>query len=157
MMPILHAVLPWWRERTGREQGLVIIAGVIAVSLIAWYGIAAPLRHAAAAAHTHRLEAMRQLKEVEFMAERMKSDNTAGVDFGQTVEQSASQNGLVVASQSRNGDEITVRFSAVNPAPLFAWIRILTAEYGIVVTNLTTTRVSGGLLEAEAVLAQGGS
>jgi len=149
----------WWRTRSARERGLVLLLGVIALALVAWYGIASPLRRAAERSEMHRARAAEVLHEVEAARAEMGAIAIpSGAALEDVLTLSAAEAGFALEThREENAREIAVSGHAADPAALFGWITMLRTNHGLVVANLTAAREDNGALRVDALLMRGGT
>jgi len=149
----------WWRERSARERALLALLSFVALALIAWYGVASPMRSAAQRSEMHRVRAAELLNEVESARTaigRMVIPADAALD--DVLKLSAAEAGFTLDKHNEeNAREITVWGHAPEPAALFGWIMMLRKNHGLMVANLTASRDEDGALQVEAVLVRGAS
>lgn len=144
----------WWRLRSARERGLLLLLVVVGFALIAWYGMASPLRRIALQSETHRANAARLLREVETARATMgaiviPSDGA----LKDVLMLSAAEAGFALETHREdNAREVAVSGHAADPAALFGWIAMLRKNHGLVVANLTVAREQNGELRVDAIL-----
>jgi type II secretory pathway component PulM len=136
-----------------------MLLAVIAVTLVAWYGIAAPLQRIATQSEQHRARATQSLAEVE--AARSPRGAIAiphGATVADVLTLSAAEAGFALETQrEESAREIAVSGHAADPAAFFGWIAMLRNNHGIIVANVTLAREDDGELRAEALLVRGAS
>ncbi|KKC26905.1 type II secretion system protein GspM [Sphingomonas sp. SRS2] len=137
---MIDATMAWWRERTPREHGLLILLAVIAVPLIAFYGVARPIGHAIERAQLARDADARALADVLLMAGKIRAAdrparNPAPVE--RLVAGEAERAGFTVTGVTRDGDGALLVIAAVRPQPFFAWLAAMKARRGLFVTRLS--------------------
>lgn len=144
----------WWRMRSPRERGLLMVLAAIALVLGGWYGIASPLRTAAQRAALHRESAAELLSEVETARAQLgaivvPSDG----ELNDVLTLSAAEAGFALETHhAENAREIAVSGRATDPAALFSWIEMLRKNHGLVVADLTIAREQSGELRVDARL-----
>ena len=148
----------WWRMRSGRERHLTVLLAILALGLVAWYGIASPLSLAAERSEIHRNRAAALLSEVEraraaIGGMAIPTDTT----LDDVLMLSATEAGFQLENHGDNAREITVQGRSSNPARLFSWIEMLWKNHGLTVANLTAERETDGALRVEAVFVRGAS
>lgn len=137
---MIDAMQGWWRERTPREHGLLILLAVIAVPIFAYYGVARPIGDAIERAQLARDADARALADVLLMAGKIAGAkhpprNPAPVEALVTSE--AERAGFTVTSVSRDGDGALLAIAAVRPQPFFAWLAAMKERRGLFVTRLS--------------------
>jgi general secretion pathway protein M len=130
----------WWRERTPREQGLLILLVLIAVPMLFFYGLVGPYERMLDRAHLARDADAHLLFEVDQMAMRI-SQAPRAVRNGQPVDAlvrtEAEAAGFTVASIARDGDGALLGIDPVRSGPFFAWVAAERQRRGLIVTRLT--------------------
>jgi general secretion pathway protein M len=149
-----------WGARSRREQILLTVLAMLALLFLAWFGIASPLRRAAASADAGYTRAIQQLAIVETARrEIMGSSGIAPLPDGgmaEAVTASAAASGMALArTRVESEREMTIWLSAVDARTFFAWAETLRKAHGVVVSNLTATRNEEGTLDVEALFARG--
>jgi len=144
----------WWRLRSARERGLLLLLAAIGLALIAWYGVASPLRRVAQQSEIHRANAARLLREVETARATMGAlviPSDAALE--DVLMLSAAEAGFTLEThRAESAREVAVSGHATDPAALFGWIEILRKNHALVVANLTVAREQNGELSVEAIL-----
>lgn len=154
MTPVFDTANQWWRLRSARERSLLVLLAAIGFALIAWYGIASPLRRAAQQSEIHRANAAQLLREVERARAEMGALVTpSDAALEDVLTLSAAEAGFALEThREENQREVAVSGHAADPAALFGWIEMLRTNHGLVVVNLTVAREENGELRAEAIL-----
>lgn len=144
----------WWRTRSARERGLLLLLTAIALVLVAWYGVASPLRSTAQRAALHRATAAQLLREVETARAQIGAIVIpAAAELDDVLTLSAAEAGFALEThREENAREVTVSGHAADPAALFGWIAMLRKNHELVVANLTVVREENGELRVEAIL-----
>lgn len=130
----------WWRERTSREQGLLVLLALIALPIVAWYGVVRPFDHAIERARLARDADQRMLADVLLMAGKLsKADRTArtAAPIEALVANEAERAGFTVTGVSRDGEGAVLAIAAVRPQPFFAWLAAMKDRRGLFVTRLS--------------------
>lgn len=143
-----------WRARSLRERSLMLSLAFLIAALAIWYGVALPLRHAAAEARMQRDAAAQNLAEVELaLGMNEKARGAAPLPEGglaEAVEASATVSGIDTERvRTGNPGEITVKASGIEPSALFAWIKALEKTHGVHPTDIAATRDDDGFLNVE--------
>lgn len=137
---MIERVPDWWRGRTSREQGLLVLLALIAVPILSWYGAVRPYQRTLESAELARDADARTLADVLLMANRIRAADRPVRD-GQPVDvlvrSEAEGAGFTVAGVSRDGDSAVLAIDAVRSAPFFAWIAAVKQRRGLIVTRLT--------------------
>jgi general secretion pathway protein M len=130
--------LTWWRERSLREQRLLLVMGALLAVTILWLGIYRPLQNGLSAARERHQEAVVRLGEVKGQAEALRSlrgSGSRGADgpFAAIVTASAGEAGFANATVAPQGDgRATVSIPSARPAPLLRWLAEIEAGGAIV-------------------------
>jgi type II secretory pathway component PulM len=149
-----------WHARSRREHTILIALAAVVAGFTCWYGVASPLRRAAASAGAERSRAAQELALVEAAQREIAGEaGLAPLPSGgmeEAVSVSAAASGIALARTRIGGDrEITIWASAVDPRAFFGWVLTLRKAHGIVVSNLTAARKEDGTLDVEALLSGG--
>lgn len=152
--------LSWWRERSLREQRLLLVMFALLAVTLLWFGIYRPLENALSTARARHQEAVVRLGAVTAQAEALRGlgqrANAVGGPLLPAVTQSATEAGFANAVIAPQGERrVSVSIPSARPAPLFAWIAALEAR-GIVVERLSARANADPTLAAEITLAGGG-
>jgi type II secretory pathway component PulM len=144
----------WWRQRSARERGLLMLLATITIVLGGWYGVASPLRQAALLSEMHRESAAQLLNEVETARVQLDAIVVPSEDeLADVLTLSAAEAGFALEThRTENAREIAVSGRAADPAALFSWIEMLRRNHGLVVANLTVVREPDGELRVDARL-----
>jgi type II secretory pathway component PulM len=144
----------WWRLRSTRERGLLLLLVALGLTLIAWYGMASPLRRAAQQSDMHRANATQLLREVESARTAMDAIVIpSDAELEDVLKLSAAEADFVLETyRDESAREISVSGHAADPAALFGWITMLRRNHGLVVANLTVVRDENGVLRVETIL-----
>lgn len=137
---MIGTILTWWRARTPREHGLLILLAAIAVPIFVWYGVVRPIDHAMERARLARDADARMLADVLLMAGKIRgadrpSGNPSPVEA--LVASEAERAGFTVTGVSRDGEGALLVITAVRPRPFFAWLATVKQRRGLFVTRLS--------------------
>jgi general secretion pathway protein M len=136
----------WWRERSLREQRLLLVMTALLVVTILWLGIYRPLQNGLSAARERHQEAVVRLGEVKAQAEALRSlrrngSSGAAGPLAATVTASANEAGFTNATVAPQGDSrATVSIPSARPAPLLRWIAEV--EAGRVIVERMSARAN---------------
>lgn len=154
--------LPWWRDRSRREQILLaIMAGMVAI-VILWLGMLRPLAGAsdrAAARHASAISALGEVRSLTGAIRAAEARRRPGNDTPalERVRASASAAGLTLDTLESDGaGQVNLRITAIKPAPLLRWIADLEARDGITTTLLASNRNADQTLAVSMTLSGGG-
>jgi general secretion pathway protein M len=143
-----------WNVRSPRERGLLAIVAVLVAGLVAWYGVALPLRRVAVATDAYRARAIADMADAEWAAKAIGALPDGGIE--EAVMASAEASGIMLdRKRMENAREITVWVKDADPGSLFGWLQTLQKAHGVVPSNLTATRDGEGVLDVEIRLLGG--
>lgn len=151
-------VLPWWRERSRREQVLLLIMAALLLAIILGLGVLRPLARARADAAERFAVATTALGDVRSMTTAIRAAEVRTRPAGATptierVGSRATAAGLTTEQLGSEADgRVTMRVPAVKPAMLLRWIAELEAEDGIIVDRLAVTRNGDQTVAADLAL-----
>lgn len=141
---MIASLRSWFGALSLREKRLVLVAAVLAVVTLLWFGLIRPLGDALSDAKSRHSNAVVRLAETEAQLATVKAlqrnrPAPMAAPLEDTVRARAADAGFTLASvtpQSGNGLQIAI--SSARPAALFGWVADLEAS-GILVDSLTTT------------------
>lgn len=143
---MMALILPWWRDRSVREQWLVGIMAALLVVVVAWLGVIRPVGAARANAEARHDAAEQALGDVRVMTGEIRSAEQRGrpsqaVPLVELVSRRASEAGLTTERMETSGDgRVMVQIGAVRPMPLLRWLGEIEARDGIVIDQMTAGR-----------------
>lgn len=152
---------PWWRERSVREQRMLLAMFALLAVTFLWLGIYRPLQSALSRTRERHQEAVVRLGEVRADAEALRALQRPGQaalpgPLVAVVTQAANDAGFGGATVAPQGDRrVSISISSARPAAVLAWIAGL-EERGIVVERLSARANSDPTLAVDATLAGGG-
>ena len=141
----------WWRARTSRERGLLILLALIALPTLCWYGVIRPMDRAIDRAHNARDADARALADVLLMAGRIRGAERPARHSGpldELVQAEAERAGFTVSSVARDRAGAVLAIDAVRPQPFFAWIAAMKPRHALIVTRLTARANADATLSA---------
>lgn len=150
-------LLLWWRGRTRREQGLLLVMLALATVLIGWLLVVRPLSDRIDEAQRRHGAALVALAEKRGEAEalrRLESRPTveATLPIDAMINRSAAEAGFTGARTVGQGPaRATVAIDAARPQAFFAWVAELERS-GLAVDRLRAQANSDRTLSAELVL-----
>lgn len=148
--------LPWWRDRTRREQWLLGVMAVLLVIVFVWLGILRPAEEARAAAQARHAAALTSLGEVKAMGAAIRvaeARGGAGVPVTELIGQRVRETGLTAGAIESSGDgRVTVRVAAVRPQVMLRWIAELEARDGVIVEHVSMTRNNDATVAVDLTL-----
>ena len=151
----MSAASLWWRERSLREQRLLLVMFVLVGLVAGWLLVIRPLSDALDAAQQRHGEAVTALAEARVRAEaarRMESERgaTAPLPIDGLISRTGAEAGFANARISGQGPaRATFAIDAVRPQAFFAWIRLMERR-GLVVESLRAQANSDRTLAVEA-------
>lgn len=150
--------LAWWRERSLREQRLLLVMLALLAVTVLWLGIYRPMQNALSAARERHQQAVIRLAEVRAGAETLRGLRGVAAlpaPLAPFVTQAANEAGFANAVVAPQGERrVSVSIPSARPAPFFSWIAALEAR-GIVVERLSARANSDPTLAVDATLASG--
>jgi general secretion pathway protein M len=158
----MSEVVMWWRGRSGREQAMLAILGVLVLGLVLWFGVVSPLVRARAAAGASLERAIAEGAAVDRalaeLAGLRKGDSTtaARISVEAAVAESASAAGVVperVETEASGAVQVILKDAAANA--VFPWLLALQREHGVAASHLTVIKGDNGL-DVDATLSRGG-
>jgi general secretion pathway protein M len=131
----------WWRERSLREQRLLLVMFALLVLLLGWLLVIRPLSDGLDAAQRRHDEAVVALAEARGRADavrRLQGDRSASapVPIDGFLSRTSSEAGFTGARIVAQGPaRATMALDAVRPQAFFAWLRLMERR-GLVVDSL---------------------
>lgn len=144
----------WWRERSRREQGLLIAMGGLAVIVLGWLLIVRPLGDALDAAKARHNEAAIALAEARSREDAARGGPAAAPSqpVGSLIGAAAGQAGFANARITAQGPRrASVAIDAARPQALFGMLTALERQ-GVAVERLHAQVNGDRTLSAEAML-----
>ena len=148
----------WWRERTQREQRLLLVMFALVAAILGWLLVVQPLSHALEDARIRHGEAVVAAAEARAEADlRRRSASrprqAAQLPIDGLISRTAGEAGFTGARIAAQGPaRASVAIDAARPQAYFAWIARL-EQSGLVVETLRASANPDRTLSAEAVLA----
>lgn len=133
----------WWRDRSRREQRLLLVLAALFALVLAWLLVVRPLGDRLADARERHGAALVALAEARADAAaigRLEKARPAplGGPIEQAVAQSASAAGFQLSRIEPDGTgRVTLAIEAARPQALFAWVGEMEASRGLIVERLT--------------------
>lgn len=157
---MMAMVLPWWRDRSRREQWLLGVMGALLAIVVLWLGVMRPLAAARAAAESRHAAAVTGLGEVKAMGAAIRqaeARGTSGVPLVELAGRRVSEAGLTASGIESSGDgRVTVRIAAVRPPMMLRWIAEMEARDGVVVDHVSMTRNTDATVAVDLMLRSAG-
>jgi len=145
----------WWRERTLREQRLLLVMFALVGLVLGWLVVIRPLSDALDAAQTRHAEAVTALAEARGRADavrRLQGDRSASapLPLDGFVSRTSAEAGFANARIAAQGPaRATFALDAVRPQAFFAWVRLMERR-GLVVDSLRARANGDRTLAVEA-------
>lgn len=152
--------LLWWRERSLREQRLLLVMFALLAVTILWLGLYRPVQDALSNARERHQEAVVRLGEARAQAGALRAlgKGTPSARTGPLatiVTQAANEAGFANATVAPQGDHrVSVSIPSARPAPLFGWVAAMEAR-GIIVERFSARANSDPTLSVDLTLAGG--
>ena len=151
---MMEGITIWWRERTQREQRLLLFMFALLALVLGWLLVVRPLSDALDSAQRRHAEAVTALSEARSRAEaarRLQGERTPAAplpldSFLSRTSTEAGFTGARITAQSPARASITV--DAARPQAFFAWVRLMERS-GLVVDSLRARANSDRSLAVE--------
>lgn len=152
----MNALVLWWRERSLREQRLLLVMLGLLALLLGWLLVVRPLGDALDDAKRRHGEAVVALAEARARAGGGSIERPAPpLPLDSLVARSANEAGFAGAQIAARGPaRADVVIPAARPQALFAWIARLEAQ-GLVVSSLRARSNPDRTVHVEAALRAG--
>jgi general secretion pathway protein M len=148
------AFILWWRERSRREQGLLVAMGVLGLIVLGWLLIVRPLGDALDAAKARHNEAAIALAEARSREDAARGGPAAppSQPVASLIGAAAGRAGFATARVTAEGPgRASVAIDAARPQALFAMLAALERQ-GVAVERLHAQVNGDRTLAAEATL-----
>lgn len=148
----------WWRDRSRREQRLLLVLAAFFILVLAWLLVVRPLGDRLADARERHGAALVALAEARADAAaigRLEKTRPAalGGPIEQAVAQSASAAGFQLSRiESDAAGRVTLAIEAARPQALFAWVGEMENARGLVIERLATKANSDRTVSAQLTL-----
>ena len=136
----MNGALSWWRERSPREQRLLLVMSALMALVLAWLAVIRPLSDALDSARERHGAAVVALAEARVRAEAAGSAEAQRISVRLPVDalvsRTATEAGFAnarIASQGPAAARIAIE--AARPQAVFAWVAQLERQ-GLAVTSL---------------------
>lgn len=150
--------LAWWRERSLREQRMLLVMFALLAVTLLWLGVYRPLQARLSSARERHQEAVVGLGEVRAQAEALRGSRATAPagPLAELVTRSAAEAGFANATVAPQGDRrLSVSVPSARPGPILGWIAGLEAQ-GVIVERFQARANSDPTLTVDLVLARGG-
>jgi general secretion pathway protein M len=160
MNALLTRLRDQWAARSQREQLMLAAMAAVLILIGGWYGVAVPLGKAAEASEQSARIAAGRLAQLETAARSGNvSPGALAAEARQplqgVVDAAAQASGVTIDRRREEEDgRLTVWVAGLDPATLMTWLTTLARVHGVAVTEVTASRIEGGLLEAQITLAR---
>ena len=150
------ALMLWWRERSLREQRLLLVMFALLVMVLGWLLVIRPLGDALDRAQSDHAQAVTALAEARGHADaarRLEGERgpAATLPIEGLVRQTSAGAGFTNARIAAQGPaRATFAIDAARPQPFFTWVRVLERR-GIAVETLRARANGDRTLAVEAV------
>lgn len=155
---MIVTVRHWYQSRSIRERRLILLMLAIAVPLLSWLLIVAPLSAAYEDALDRHLEAVDRNGRVRALADPARvtrpaiAPGSGGAELALVVTEAATQAGLTLDSTSAAGpDTVTIAIAQARPPAAVQWLRDF-EQRGIRVEDLRMTPAADGTVAVSARL-----
>lgn len=144
----------WWRDRTLREQRLLLVMFGLLLLVFGWLLVIRPLSDALDAAqrrHDEAVTALAQARGRTDAVRRFQSEPTAAapVPIDGFLSRTSNEAGFAGARIVAQGPaRATIAFDSVRPQAFFAWVRLMEGR-GLVVDSLRARANSDRTLAVE--------
>lgn len=149
----------WYSARTTREQWMLLGMVAVAVPVLLWLALIAPLSNAADEALERHLEAVDRHGRILALSESIQAEPSRAriardTDLQLVVSEAATLAGLALADVSpAAGDSVAVRIESGRAPAAAEWLRSLEAR-GLVVDEFRMTPANEGGVDVSARLAR---
>jgi len=144
----------WWRARSPRERGLLLVMAALAAIVLGWLLVVRPLTDALDAAKARHGAAVVALAEARARAGAARGGAGAApsLPVDSLIGRTASEAGFIGARIAAQGPaRATVAIDAARPQALFGWL-VRLEQSGLVVERLRAQANSDRTLNVEAAL-----
>ncbi len=155
---MMDALTRLWRERTPREQRLLLVMVGLLLAVALWLGILRPLSLALAAQTERHAEAVVALAELRAAAADLERLGAGGgpardVPLATLLGRRAEEAGISLARLEGEGrDRANLDVAAVRAPAFFGWLQQLEQRDGLVVRRLDARRNEDGSLAVQLAL-----
>lgn len=147
----------WWQIRSTRERSLIGVAGVLLAATLLWFAVIVPFSRAIKDARTRHDAAVtaraRIIGKIAVLAELEKRRSPDGaIALPQIALQSATEAGFTLSRNEPQADRrLSIAIPSARTPALYAWLAAL-EDQGVVVEQITLTRIDGQAVAVDAVL-----
>jgi general secretion pathway protein M len=151
-------LLGWWRDRSVREQRMLLVMVSLLAVTILWLGIYRPLQLGLSNARERHQAAVVRLGEVRAQVDALRGRRAAAQTgpLAELVTRAAADAGFANATVAPQGDRrVSVSIPSARPGPVMGWIAGLEAQ-GVIVERFSARANADPTLTVDLVLARGG-
>ncbi len=165
MNTVLTPILSYWQGRTGREQVLLGVMGVMLLALVLTVAVIRPLREFHGAARTDYAASMQLYRSVQADARAYRDLVASGTGEAARTEQSlralvgamALRHEISLARMVPTEDGgLTITIDRAPGPSVMGFLVGLEQEYGVAVMSATLDREPGQMVSASILLRQAG-
>lgn len=148
----------WWRQRSAREQRLLLVMLALVALVVTWAGVIRPLGDRLADARERHARAVLALAAARDQAEAIAAIERAarppqGLAVPELVSRAAADAGFTAAAIMPEGPaRVTVAIGAVRAQAFFGWVADLQRRDGLIVDRLSARTNSDATLAVELTL-----
>ena len=160
----MHQMLQsWWRQRSLREQRLLLAGATVMTLVLAWLLVMRPLEDALSDAKARHGDAVVALAEVRAQAEAIreaaKSPSPPAINsLDSMIGNAAAEAGFPVTRIDRQGArEVTLVLESVRPQAFFAWVHQMESVRGLAITRFSATPNTDQTLAVQVTFAARGA
>ena len=157
MNGLLERGVDAWRQRSPREQVMLAVMAIALIAVLGWFGVVEPLGRAVESSRDKAAQAGARLAGIEAIGRAAGPGLTAGSSepLAAIVDASAQAAAVTIDRRREEPDgRLTVWLTSVEPGVMMGWLTSLAQAHGVAVTDVTASRLDGGLLEAQITLEQ---
>lgn len=149
--------LRFWQARSDRERWLLGIAAALLLATLLWFALIVPFNGALKEARTRHEAAVtakaRIAGKIALLAELEKRRPRDGaIALPQLALQSATEAGFTLSRNEPQADRrLNIAIPSARTPALYAWLAAL-EEQGVVVEQITLSRIEGQTVAVDAVL-----
>ncbi|WGM37652.1 type II secretion system protein GspM [Caulobacter sp. NIBR1757] len=147
-----------WQARSRREQIMLAAMGLALLIVFGWFAVLAPLNGAVKGSEVRLRKAGDRFAQLDAAARSGGLPVTSGQPLSAVVDASAAAAGLTIDRRREEADgRLTVWLNGADPGLLMTWLTGLARAQGVAVSDMTASRIDGGLLEVQVTLGRAAS
>ncbi|WP_439634117.1 type II secretion system protein GspM [Glycocaulis sp.] len=163
---MIEALKSRWQRLSVREQGLLIMAGVLSMACLVWFGAFQPALSWRESARTAYVAAAGDYRQIGAGTARLAALTASGAD---TVLEREPVRSVVAGSASRAGivlsrvlpddaGRLNIWIDSADGPRLMGWLETLSRDHGVIVVRAGIEQAGrGGELRAQLLLARSGA